>query len=289
MTFQENDMKFFAGINFVTPAMLALFLLFAPHHASAAAPSAATTLDVCQDLVTGKWVYSGVVSVAGATLRDSSVLAIDYRIENKTSQQGFVDALGAARLDDGTQSSISSTARVTRYAIEAAPLSLGALRSSARIHVSDTLQPTSAPVRLEPRFDLVATVCGCSHPTGCTRTQGYWKSKPGIVWPAPYSRTALFFSSGLTWQQILDTPPQGGNGYLILAHQYIAAVLNRASGASAPAGVQSVIEQARTYFQSGATPGNCGGAACETQKSWAGILDTYNNGAYPGAPKHCPD
>ncbi len=283
-------MKFSSRIKqHVLPAILALPLLFATGQASAVAPTAATTLDVCQDLVTGNWVYSGVVSVAGAGLGTNSVLAIDYRIENKTSQQGFVDVLGANRLDDDPTPSSGSSARVTRYAIEAAPLLLGSLRNSAHIHISDPLQPGSTPVRLEPRFDLVAAVCGCAHPRGCTRTQGYWKSKPGIIWPAPYSRTALFFSSGLTWQQILDTPPQGGNGYLILAHQYIAAELNRVKGASAPAGVQSVIDLARTYFQGGATPGNCGGAACGTQKTWAGILDTYNNGAYPGAPKHCPD
>ena len=98
----------------------------------------------------------------------------------------------------------------------------------------------------------------------------------------------MFFSSGLTWQQILETPPAGGNAYLILAHQYIAARLNRASGASAPAGVQTVLHHATTFFSGGTTLDSCGGSACGTQKTWAGILDTYNNGQYPGAPAHCP-
>ena len=255
--------------------------------ASAAAPIATTTLDVCQDSISGKWMYSGVVAIAGASLRDSSVLGINFNIENKTSSLGYVDALRVDRLADDPAA--TGPARVARFASEAPPLLLGTLRTAVQVKIYDPLAPASVPLRLAAYFDVTTAVCGCPKPTGCTRTQGYWKSKPGVVWPAPYSRTAMFFSSGLTWQQILDTPPKGGNGYLILAHQYIAAVLNRASDASAPSGVQSVIDSARTYFQGGSTPGSCGGSDCETQKSWAGILDTYNNGQYPGAPRHCPD
>lgn len=252
------------------------------------APAAAiSTLDVCQDTASGHWLYSGVVAVSSASLRDSSVLGIDFHIENKTSSLGYVDALRANRLADDPAS--TGPARVARFAIAAPPLLLGSLRNSVQVDIHEPLAPTRAPLRLAAQFEVATAICGCPKPTGCTRTQGYWKSKPGVLWRAPYSRTAMFFSSALTWQQVLETPPKGGNGYLILAHQYIAAVLNRASGASAPAGVQSVIDSARTYFQSGTTPASCGGSACETQKSWAGILDTYNNGQYPGAPAHCPD
>lgn len=98
----------------------------------------------------------------------------------------------------------------------------------------------------------------------------------------------MFFSSGLTWQQILETPPKGGNAYLILAHQYIAAVLNRASGASAPSSLRTIINQSTTWFSSDTNVDSCSGSDCETQKNWAALLDTYNNGLYPGAPAHCP-
>ncbi len=137
--------------------------------------------------------------------------------------------------------------------------------------------------------DTSATCCPTPTPTGCVRTQGYWGNKPNVQWPAPYSRTATFFSSGLTWQAILDTPPAGGNGYIILAHQYIAAVLNRAAGASVPSALQTVLNQATAYFNSGADPSDCGGASCQTQKEWAQILDAYNNGNYAGAPSSCAD
>lgn len=134
--------------------------------------------------------------------------------------------------------------------------------------------------------DALLADCACP-PKGCVRTQGYWGNKPDVVWPKGYDRDAQFFRSKLTWQQVLDSPTRG-DAYFILAHQYIAAVLNTASGASAPNSVRSVILAAGAWFAS-ATPGTCVRGACQLQRSWAGILDEYNNGDYPGGPEHCPD
>lgn len=134
--------------------------------------------------------------------------------------------------------------------------------------------------------DALLADCTCP-PKGCVRTQGYWGNKPDVVWPKGYSRDAQFFRSGLTWQEVLDSPTRG-DAYFILAHQYIAAVLNTASGASAPNSVRSIILAAGTWFAT-ATPGTCVRGACQLQRSWAGILDEYNNGDYPGGPEHCPD
>lgn len=76
---------------------------------------------------------------------------------------------------------------------------------------------------------------------GCTLTQGYWKthSREG---PAPYDEAwknlgpleedTPFFSSGLTWYRVFWTPPKGGNAWIQLAHQYMAAKLNILDGAS---------------------------------------------------------
>ena len=116
-----------------------------------------------------------------------------------------------------------------------------------------------------------------AHPvTGCTLTQGYWKNHPN--WPAPYSPNALFFNSGKSWMTILGTPPKGGNAYIILAHQYIAATLNIASGASMPDDVKAAYDAATTYFQTGVGSDPIG---------WATILDNYNNGLAAGGPAHC--
>lgn len=251
------------------------------------APAAEATLDVCHDELSGAWRYSGVVSVSGAA--DGSVVGIDYWIQNKTSAEGYADVLRAPKLADETVLLTESKARIARFSVDAAPLPLGTLRNASRIQISDPLAPASTPLSLAAGFETMAAVCGCPKPTGCVRTQGYWSNKPGVSWPAPYSRTAMFFSSGLTWQQLFDTPPAGGNGYVILAHQYMAALLNRAAGASAPSGIQTVISNATAFFASGTTLDSCGASSCATQKNWAAILDTYNNGAYPGAPGHCPE
>lgn len=268
--------------------MLPLMTGMQPGQAAAQSlPAATSTLDVCHDEVSGDWRYSGVVSLAGSAVTATSDIAIDYRIQNKTSELGYADALQAQALPPVVLN--ANPARVSAFSIDAPPLSLGTLRNASRIVVTDPYATTAPSLLLGAFAELTGPVCGCPKPTGCVRTQGYWKSKPGVVWPAPYTRGAMFFSSGLSWQQILETPPQGGNAYLILAHQYIAALLNRASGASAPSSVQTVINNATAFFSSGTNLDSCGGSACDTQKTWAGILDTYNNGQYPGAPKHCPE
>jgi hypothetical protein len=269
---------------------LALPLLFAlqatpAHAAGKAAPAATTTIDVCHNEATGNWRYSGVVALSGRAL-EGAIANVDYWIQNQTSPAGYSDKFKANRIEDGTMTVVDS-GRLTRFSIETAALSVGTLQNVARITLIDPLAPTSPPLKMEARLPVTEAVCGCPVPKGCVRTQGYWGNKPDVVWPSPYNRNATFFSSGLTWQQIMDTPPAGGNAYVILAHQYIAAVLNRAAGASAPTGLTTIISSATAWFASGTNLDTCSGSECATQKNWAAILDTYNNGLYPGAPKAC--
>lgn len=270
-------------------AALALPLLLGLMCATANAqtpPAVSSTIDVCHDTISGHWRYTGAVAVDGSAMPNNSIVQVDYSVDNKTSSAGYQPALAVSPLQSITS---GAGTHVRTFSVAAAPLVLGSLRASSRIRIGDLLAPGATPLSVTNGQEFTEAVCGCPKPTGCTRTQGYWKSKPGVVWPSRYDPDAPFFSSALTWRRLLETPPQGGNGYRILGHQYIAALLNIASGASAPAGVRSVIDQATLYFASGATPGSCGGAACATQKTWAGILDTYNNGMYPGAPAHCQD
>jgi hypothetical protein len=139
--------------------------------------------------------------------------------------------------------------------------------------------------------------CASPLPCGCTYTQGYWDNKPDVVWPAPYDRNALFFNSGLTYQEIMDASVSGGNAYINLAHQYIAAVLNVANGACEPQSVVYYINLSTGFF-SGFTAesyscasGGGKGSNCSLQVTWAGILADYNEGtgAYKGNPGHCGD
>ncbi|MBQ5945898.1 hypothetical protein [Massilia sp. ST3] len=163
----------------------------------------------------------------------------------------------------------------------------GAAAAQGQVMAAKSAVLADACAQLVMQAEAEQADCGCP-PKGCVRTQGYWSNKPGVTWPSGFDRNAPFFSSGLSWQQVMDRPTRG-DAYLILAHQYVAAVMNRAAGASAPSGVQSVINGATTWFNSGVTLGQCMAGGCLLQRAWAGVLDTYNNGNYPGAPKHCDE
>lgn len=135
--------------------------------------------------------------------------------------------------------------------------------------------------------------------TGCTLTQGYWKthSEQG---PAPYDNTweqlengasEMFFKSGQTWYQVFWTPPAGGNVYYQLAHQYMAAVLNKLNGASSTAAVDAAIASATTFFNT-YTPAEAGafGKSSTLRKdagALASTLGSYNEGAI--GPGHCDE
>lgn len=124
----------------------------------------------------------------------------------------------------------------------------------------------------------------------CTYTQGYWKTHEAS-WPAPYAPDARWMTpqrqvSGLTWDGLFGLAPKGGNSYVQLAHQWMAAKLNRANGAPTSAGVLQALNAAEAWLLAN-TPVN--GALPSIKNApadaWASTLDTFNNGL-AGTP-HC--
>jgi hypothetical protein len=123
---------------------------------------------------------------------------------------------------------------------------------------------------------------------GCTLTLGFWKNHPdNPTWnKLPNGTATQFFFSGQTWLQVLQTPPAGGNAYYILAHQYIAAVLNILNGASTTPTVDAALLEAQTFFNNPAhTPST---VLSSTERNHlialADLLDQYNEGLIgPGA------
>ena len=266
-----------ALLRVVAAAAVAASALSLPVHAQTVAAKGVATLDVCEHAATGKWVYSGIVAITSALPRGAAA-KIDYTVQNRVSGAGYLPSYNAAALPLA-----SSAAPIYGFSIEAPALTLGTMRGAATVQLTDPANPGRVST-----FALATpeAVCGCNPVKGCVRTQGYWGNKPGVSWPAPYSRGALFFASGLTLQGIPDAPVRG-SGYLILAKQYIAAVLNFAAGASAPPSVIAAIDEAAAFFASGTTPASCGPGQCQRQIDLAAILDAYNNGVYPGAPGPC--
>lgn len=127
--------------------------------------------------------------------------------------------------------------------------------------------------------------------TGCTLTQGYWKTHSSQG-PAPFDprwellgEETPFFDSGLTHLEVLQTPPRGGNAFFILGHQYVAARLNGLTGASMSA-IQDAFDDATALFEAldaGVT--TFGGNARERAIALAGVLGEFNEGGI--GPGHC--
>jgi hypothetical protein len=146
---------------------------------------------------------------------------------------------------------------------------------------------------------------------GCTLTQGYWKTHSELG-PAPFDDTwnllpdqpagfdpdaiqeqqdETFFYSGQTWYGVFWTSSSGGNAYYILAHQYMAAVLNKLNGASSTAAADAAIAAATAYFDN---PANTPSSALNLSKSarnvllgYATTLGNYNTGVI--GPGHCDE
>jgi hypothetical protein len=135
--------------------------------------------------------------------------------------------------------------------------------------------------------------------SGCTLTQGYWKthskygpaSKPDATWnllPGGAGPDTAFFKSGAGWITVFRTAP-AGNAYYNLAHQYMAARLNLLAGAAAPANVTSAVSSATSLFET-YTPAQIGGlkGSNSVRQQFISLADTlgaYNEGLI--GPGHC--
>ncbi|WP_028490571.1 hypothetical protein [Thermus islandicus] len=126
---------------------------------------------------------------------------------------------------------------------------------------------------------------------GCTLTQGYWKTHSRYG-PAPYDpnwarigEDTAFYLSGQTYYRVLWTSPRG-NAYYILAHQFIAAKLNRLNGAGTTPAVDAALAWAESFFNSYA-PGSVPADQASQAKAYAATLDQYNNGLI--GPGHCSE
>lgn len=137
------------------------------------------------------------------------------------------------------------------------------------------------------RMDLPFSIQVECSSGGCTYSQGFWKNHPE-AWPT----NALQLGDWVYYQddllRILNEPVRG-NGLISLAYQLIAAKLNEANGASAPAAVGAAINSADLLIgdllippvgDDWLDPAVTGGLTA--------ILDAYNRGESAGGPPHCP-
>lgn len=269
--------------------------------ASGTTLAASKTIEICR-VNDSTWRYYGEISVWNQGVVFTQGLAIQDCIQNKTGSGQFADVPGYCTttfdplLQEIAPGTTDLTADVYKYKIEGAPLT-GDIRNIARVTITNHSGSLGTPKGPEPKATYEGSIppplCADTVQCGCTYTQGYWGNKPGVVWPSPYDRDATFYLSSKTWQQVLDMSVNDAPGYYQLAHQYIAAVLNQANGACVPSDVETLLDTAENWL-SVHTPSECaklpkGAPPCGEQTTWAGILGSYNEGGYPGGPKHCGD
>jgi len=119
-------------------------------------------------------------------------------------------------------------------------------------------------------------------PAHCTYTMGWYKNHTSS-WPSGTLTPNTVFDGGQTIIDLLNTPPKGSQ-YIILAHQYLTALLNIQGGSSVPPAVQTALNTAQAYFNGG---GNGTGDPNVDITGVSTILDNYNNGLT--GPGHCDD
>ncbi|WP_322797549.1 hypothetical protein [Thermoflexus sp.] len=147
------------------------------------------------------------------------------------------------------------------------------LHNVATLTESDTHETRKA----EAVVHLTAPPC----PVGCVLTQGFWKTHPD-AWPKGHHPNDPFFRSGKTWMQVLWTAPRG-DAYYILAHQYIAAVLNVANGAVPPPEVAEVISKAGEWFAANSPGVSPSSEVGRMLIRWSEVLAAFNEG-WMGVP-----
>jgi hypothetical protein len=272
------------------------------------------TIDIC-DNGDGTWTYSGEIAVWNEGAIDTIGLVIEDCIQFKPFVGGgqFEDVndlcqdLTVTEIPAGTMEPDATT---FKYTIIGEPLTDGYIKNSAYLTILNHSGSIGTPKGPNPKatYDGEMPPPPCEQGMGCTYTQGYWENHQES-WPNGFNPMDTFFLATkngsciancggnpnddvfeqlpASWMDVLQASVNLSQGYYQLAHQYIAAVLNQANGASVPQGVQDTLGLASAWLNAN-TPSACTGpGSCGTQKDWAAVLDDYNNGVYDGGPPHC--
>jgi hypothetical protein len=224
---------------------------------------------------------SGTTDFEGTASVDPSKATITEVDECIDVTDTYAGALGTVCIGDALPKTFTYTRTIQPTANDCAGL---VIDNTAAFETNDT-HATG-----DDDWEVTVTV-PCE--TGCTLTQGYWKThssygpakKSDPTWDLVGGPDAPFFLSGKTWYQVFWTPPKG-NAYYILAHQYEAAKLNILGGASSTADVDAAIAWAETFFST-YTPDNWPKGLKNQIVTNAGVLGSYNEGLT--GPGHCDE
>jgi hypothetical protein len=136
----------------------------------------------------------------------------------------------------------------------------------------------------------VTVPCG----PNCTLSQGYWKNhseygpaKYDATWALlPHGADQPLFQAGYSWYTSFHQPPTGGDAFIILARQYMAAWLNGLRGANLSDVADDVQRAAELLDEYDGSPTARTMVTGDVRKQFLQIaerLDKFNNGQFgPG-------
>jgi hypothetical protein len=246
--------------------------------------------------------YSGTANVdfSGATINE-----IDECVDVNDTIGGF---LGTVCVDDVPPPPTDLT-----YSHDVGPYTVEDCGEQNVPNTADFLTNDTGATG-ESSWNIVVTI-PC--PEGCTLTMGYWKTHNEEFWGgAPEDPNWYligdfdgdfvsegpnedFFDTGMTWFEVFWENP-AGRPYYQLAHQWMAAYLNKLSieaiGGSIPAAVQDALDDGAVLLdeydgsEAGKNPDLKGKDAKAIRAEFvelAGILGDFNEGTT--GPGHCDE
>lgn len=218
------------------------------------------------------WPY-GLVNVSDGTLT-ATLNVSDYRTVYWSANIGVNYALvrdyyGFTTIVDYAPAALSDGPIFTSSAMPVVSVHLCYDPAS----VPPPVEPEESEANVPPELEAP----GATDPDpGCTVSLGYWKNH---AWPSvTFTELSPFFTSDLTYHQVLAAPPKG-NAYFQLAHQFVAARLNADAGAEATS-VSAELAQATALFEAytPATALAAGASVRATFVELARTLGAYNEG-----------
>lgn len=199
------------------------------------------------------------------------------------------------KIGDLGTANASEAPKTFTYTLEVGPYACGSQDTFHEFTNTATLITSTTQTTLSDSWTVKVRVPACA--LGCTLTQGYWKThtKYGPAKPRAEAwgqigdagEDTLFYYSGQTYYQVLWTPPSGGNPYYQLAHQFIAATLNKLNGAATTPEVEAALAWAQGFFSTYAPNTSFSRSLTNQARQYADLLARYNEG-YIG-PGHCSE
>lgn len=261
------------------PTLLALTLAVFPVVLSAQVDSdIPVTVDagcfsICLGSVNAKGVQGDVTvkNFSGSTVQLAATVKVQC---NGIDVPGASQSLGPVTAGGGVTATLP-------YSIQFTPVT-GCSYTVVATGTTSFLPGRSTTVSTPFLADCIDQPCGS---TGCTLTQGFWKTHPE-AWPVTTLTLGTVSYSQADLLKILNQPVKG-NGLVSLAHQLIAAKLNIANGASGTV-INATIASADAAIGARVVPPI--GTGSLTTSSVGGLvtsLDQYNNGLAAGGPGHC--